>query len=266
MGRSKSCNRGHWQPAEDQKLKQLVNQYGPQNWNFISQQLEGRSGKSCRLRWYNQLNPNIIKNPFSDEEEDLLLSLHKVKGNKWAAIARYFPGRTDNAVKNHFHILTARRNRERFSLYDADTILSYDNSSNSHNNFNLGNYGKKTGTLFGMSYSSSSNITSSSFDAFGVNANYNKAEKESKVVYSSILGSYHSFTAPGLPCIGKVVSLQHKFISNSIKTGKYSCEEQEQSEKCVNDVKQKGVSFIDFLGVGSSSSSSAHDDTIGGGP
>lgn len=40
----KSCNRGHWRPAEDEKLKQLVEQYGPQNWNFIAEHLDGRSG------------------------------------------------------------------------------------------------------------------------------------------------------------------------------------------------------------------------------
>lgn len=45
-GQSKLCARGHWRPAEDTKLKELVALYGPQNWNLIAEKLEGRSGKS----------------------------------------------------------------------------------------------------------------------------------------------------------------------------------------------------------------------------
>lgn len=44
-GQSKSCARGHWRPAEDSKLKELVELYGPQNWNLIAEKLEGRSGR-----------------------------------------------------------------------------------------------------------------------------------------------------------------------------------------------------------------------------
>ncbi|KAK6157241.1 hypothetical protein DH2020_011489 [Rehmannia glutinosa] len=141
MGRSPCCDKstglkkGPWTPEEDMKLTQYIQMHGPGNWRTLPKNagLE-RCGKSCRLRWTNYLRPDIKRGRFSFEEEETIIQLHSVLGNKWSAIAARLPGRTDNEIKNFWNTHIRKRllrmgidpvtHAPRLDLLDLSSLLS----------------------------------------------------------------------------------------------------------------------------------------------
>ncbi|XP_058086537.1 transcription factor DUO1 [Magnolia sinica] len=97
-----AIRKGPWMAEEDEILMDYVKKYGPRDWSSIrSKGLLPRTGKSCRLRWVNKLKPDLKTGcKFSAEEERIVIDLQAQFGNKWARIATYLKGRTDNDVKN----------------------------------------------------------------------------------------------------------------------------------------------------------------------
>jgi myb proto-oncogene protein len=115
MGRSPCCekvntNKGAWTKEEDDRLIAHIQAHGEGGWRSLPKAAGLlRCGKSCRLRWINYLRPDLKRGNFSQEEDELIIKLHSLLGNKWSLIAGRLPGRTDNEIKNYWNTHIKRK-------------------------------------------------------------------------------------------------------------------------------------------------------------
>ncbi|GMH00394.1 hypothetical protein Nepgr_002233 [Nepenthes gracilis] len=144
MGRAPCCSkvglhRGPWSPKEDDLLINFIQAHGEGKWRSLPQKAGLlRCGKSCRLRWMNYLRPDIKRGNISPDEDDLIIRLHSLLGNRWSLIAGRLPGRTDNEIKNYWNTHLIKRLRSQGS--DKDTN---DDNVKAKSKFNLP--GRKSG-------------------------------------------------------------------------------------------------------------------------
>ncbi|KAL6783868.1 hypothetical protein ACKKBG_A03810 [Auxenochlorella protothecoides x Auxenochlorella symbiontica] len=101
--------KGPWTKQEDQLILRLVDHYGAKQWTLVAGHLQGRLGKQCRERWHNHLNPAIKHGNWTREEDEVVVRFHACHGNQWAKLAQFVPGRTDNALKNHWNSTLRRK-------------------------------------------------------------------------------------------------------------------------------------------------------------
>ncbi|PON76118.1 Protein rough sheath 2/ASYMMETRIC LEAVES [Trema orientale] len=107
--------RQRWRSEEDALLRAYVKQYGPREWNLVSQRMNtplNRDAKSCLERWKNYLKPGIKKGSLTEEEQRLVIRLQAKHGNKWKKIAAEVPGRTAKRLGKWWEVFKEKQQRE----------------------------------------------------------------------------------------------------------------------------------------------------------
>lgn len=82
--------KGLWSPEEDDKLMNYMLKNGQGCWSDVARNAGlQRCGKSCRLRWINYLRPDLKRGAFSPQEEELIIHLHSLLGNRFLIFLAY---------------------------------------------------------------------------------------------------------------------------------------------------------------------------------
>lgn len=121
----KPIQRDRFSHEEDLQLKKLVEEHGVNDWELIASLMSDRNVRQVRERWSNYLDPNVNLEPWSKEEEDLLLKKHTELGNHWKKIAEFFVNRTDINVKSkyrHLMRMKVKKSRPRYKSHRTTAI------------------------------------------------------------------------------------------------------------------------------------------------
>jgi hypothetical protein len=107
-----SLVKGSWTREEDETIVKFVQREGTKNWAKLAALLPGRVGKQCRERWRNHLDPDVHREPWTEQEDAILMDLHERLGNQWVKMVESLPGRSDNAIKNRWNSTLSKRLEE----------------------------------------------------------------------------------------------------------------------------------------------------------
>ncbi|KAK0134602.1 Myb-related protein A [Merluccius polli] len=93
-----------WSRDEDDKLKKLVEQNGTDSWKLIAGHFTGRTDGQCQHRWQKVLNPELVKGPWTKEEDQKVIDLvHKYGPKRWSVIAKHLQGRIGKQCRERWH-------------------------------------------------------------------------------------------------------------------------------------------------------------------
>ncbi|XP_020500617.2 myb-related protein A isoform X1 [Labrus bergylta] len=93
-----------WSRDEDEKLKKLVEQHGTDSWKLIANFFPGRTDGQCQHRWQKVLNPELVKGPWTKEEDQKVIDLvHKYGPKRWSVIAKHLQGRIGKQCRERWH-------------------------------------------------------------------------------------------------------------------------------------------------------------------
>lgn len=113
MGQKRKNGPKAWTKEEDSLLLSIVQSMRmPMKWSIVAQSLPDRTGKQCRERYVNHLNPRLKITDWSPLEDATIFHLYNTIGSHWAKMSKMIPGRTDNGIKNRFHNLRRQLERE----------------------------------------------------------------------------------------------------------------------------------------------------------
>lgn len=94
-----------WTKEEDTLIMKLVQQHGTRKWPLVASKLHARSGKQCRERFKNQLDPNIKKEPWTNEEDLAIVEAQNEIGNKVHAFhLPHFPPSPPRSLQRLPHV------------------------------------------------------------------------------------------------------------------------------------------------------------------
>ncbi|RVE58768.1 hypothetical protein OJAV_G00198070 [Oryzias javanicus] len=93
-----------WSRDEDEKLKKLVEQHGTESWKLVATFFPGRTDGQCQHRWQKVLNPELVKGPWTKEEDQKVIDLVRKYGPKrWSVIAKHLQGRIGKQCRERWH-------------------------------------------------------------------------------------------------------------------------------------------------------------------
>jgi len=218
--------KGAWAKEEDQTIIDFVTSNG-KNWALISKMMPTRNGKQIRDRFLNYLDPSINRDKFTEEEDKKIIENYIEHGSKWSVIAKNFPGRTGDMIKNRFysclkrkiHVYDVANPKRIFKKYYKSKKIKYSrenmtNVPSKHNKYR-----------FSIVTSNKKNEKESIINYESDGDTQNKSKEMSKTAeLSAVLTSFNLLQ-------------NHKIINNS-----------NEKLKLINDLTQNGISMYPEMG------------------